>query len=137
MTRRRPGDRGKQGKGGKRPDLDDQYFRSRWEANYARYLRWLVQQGEIKSWKFEPDEFEFVPIKRGTRFYKPDFKITENDDTVVYHEIKGYMDAKSQTQLDRMARYHPTVKVVVIDGHCYRDIQKKVGYLIPEWEWPA
>src|SRR5262245_10205744 len=38
--------------GGRRPDLDDRYFRSSWEANYARYLNLLVKQGQIVSWEY-------------------------------------------------------------------------------------
>lgn len=106
-------------KSGTRPDLGI-YVRSAWEANWARYLNWLQKNGQIKSWAYEPDTFEFLEIKRGTRFYTPDFKITENDGEIVYHEIKGYMDQKSRTKLDRMARYHPDVRIRVIDLAAYR-----------------
>lgn len=134
MPRRRVGTRGKRGKGGKRADLGGVYFRSAWEANYARYLKWLVSQGAIKSWEFEPDEFWFDKIKRGTRSYKPDFKVIENDGQVVYYEVKGYMDDKSRTQLRRMAKYYPQVKVIVIDSKCYQDIRLQASRLIPNWE---
>ena len=33
--------------GGKREDLGGLYVRSAWEANYCRYLSWLIEQGEI------------------------------------------------------------------------------------------
>lgn len=54
-------------KGGKRSDLGI-YVRSKWEANFARYLKWMVEKEEIKSWRYEPMSFEFRGIKRGTRF---------------------------------------------------------------------
>ena len=120
-------------KGGKREDLDDMYFRSSWEANYARYLNFLVDNGEIISWKYEVDRFDF-PVERGTREYTPDFKIYENDGRIIYHEIKGWMDAKSKTKLKRMAKYYPEEEVIVIGEDEYKAISKQVRNLIPNWE---
>ena len=124
---------GKRSKSGKRDDLDGLYVRSSWEANYARYLKWLQSIGEIQKWEFEPEEFEF-PLKRGTRFYLPDFKITNNDGSIEYHEIKGWMDKKSATKLKRMAKYHPDVKLILVDKDAYYAIAKQVKNFIPYWE---
>lgn len=119
---------------GKRADLGDIFFRSSWEANYARYLNWLVSIGEIQSWEFEPDEFEFKGIKRGTRFYLPDFKILNNSFSIEYHEIKGWMDPRSATKLKRMKKYYPDVKVIVIDKEAYQALAKDVKGFVPNWE---
>lgn len=121
-------------RGGKREDLDGLYVRSAWEANYCRYLNWLIEQGEITNWEFEPDTFEFKNIKRGTRFYTPDFKITNPDGSIEYHEIKGWMNQKSRTKLKRMAKYYPDVKVIVIDSEAYHALAKDVRGFIPNWE---
>jgi hypothetical protein len=121
-------------RGGKREDLNNMYFRSAWEANYARYLNWLISVGEIKSWKFEPDTFEFKEIHRGHRFYIPDFKIFNNDGSYEYHEVKGYMDAASRVKLNRMAKYYPLEKVVLIDKDQYISISRQVKNFIPNWE---
>ena len=121
-------------KGGKRADLGGLYVRSAWEANYARYLNWLVAQGVIAAWEYEPDTFWFHSIKRGTRSYCPDFKIFNNDGTIGYHEVKGWMNQRSRTQLKRMARYHPSVKVIVVDADAYRAIARQVKKLLPYWE---
>ena len=123
--------------GGKRADLGNLYFRSRWEANYARYLNWLVGLGEIQSWQYESDTFEFAKIKRGNRFYTPDFKIANKDGSVEYHEVKGWMDATSQTKLRRMAKYYPEVRVVVVDQPAYRAIARQARNLVPGWESDA
>lgn len=123
-------------RGGRRPDLDDRYFRSSWEANYARYLNWLQSLGQIRGWEYEVDTFEF-PIKRGSRFYTPDFKVTENDGRVVYHEVKGYMRPESATKLKRMRIHHPTVEVLLVDRVVYHDIQNKVAAMIDGWERAA
>ncbi len=124
----------RRGIGGKRADLGDMYFRSSWEANYARYLNLLKRAGEIIEWSYEPQTFEFKGIKRGSRFYTPDFLITERNGTQVFHEVKGYMDSRSATKLKRMKKYHPLIVVELIDKHRYRAIAKKVRGLIPTWE---
>lgn len=120
-------------KAGKRSDLNNQYFRSTWEANFARYLNLLQCCGNIYKWEYEADEFAF-PIKRGTRFYIPDFKVWDTPDSKpYYYEVKGFMDKKSQTKLKRMAKYYPDVKIIVVDNRQYKAIAKK-SYLIPGWE---
>lgn len=120
-------------KAGHRNDLGI-YVRSSWEANYARYLNFLVKNGVIKSWDYEPDTFEFIGIKRGTRFYTPDFKVRNKDGQIEYHEVKGWMTPKSRTALDRMSRYYPDVKIVLIAKKEYELLQRKIKPLIPLWE---
>jgi hypothetical protein len=118
---------------GKRDDLGF-YVRSTWEANYARYLLFLKKNGNIHDFEYEPDTFWFEKIKKGCRFYIPDFKVWTSPTKFEYHEVKGYMDQKGQTKLNRMARYYPEVKIVLIDKAVYRDIYNKVARLIPNWE---
>jgi len=118
---------------GKRDDLGGLYLRSTWEANYARYLNWLVSIGEIARWEYEADTFEF-PVKRGNRFYTPDFKVWNNDNTVEYHEIKGWMDADSAVKLRRMAKHYPDKKVILVDKDAYHAIARQVKNLIAGWE---
>ena len=72
----------------------------------------------------------FEAIKFGTRSYRPDFKIYNNNGTIEYHEVKGYMDAKSKTKIKRMAKYYPKIKLIIIDGPVYNDIKKKVGGIL-------
>lgn len=103
------------------------YFRSKWEANYALYLDFLIKQHQIKNWEYEKKTFVFESILYGTRRYTPDFEIKNNDDSLEYHEIKGYMDGRSKTKLKRMAKYFPKVKLVLIDGDYYKDLKKKLG----------
>ncbi len=100
------------------------FFRSKWEANYACYLDFLVKQKQIKKWEYEPDCFIFEEIKFGTRSYRPDFKVTNNDGSVIYHEIKGWFDDKSKLKLKRMKKYYPEVKIILIDEKQYREIAK-------------
>jgi hypothetical protein len=115
--------------GGKR-----NYYRSRWEANYACYLEWLKVHGQIVDWAHEPETFWFEQIKRGVRSYKPDFRVWENDGTSALHEVKGWMDARSKTCLARMKKYFPSEKVILIDGDQYRAIRLKALRMVPGWE---
>lgn len=110
------------------------YYRSRWEANYARYLEWLKQNGEIVEWQHEPETFWFEAIKRGVRSYKPDFRVWEVGGKSILHEVKGWMDARSKTTLKRMAKYHPAETVIVIREKQYNEIARKVGPMIDGWE---
>lgn len=122
------------GHGGRRADLNNRFFRSRWEANWARYLEWMKGRGEIANWEYEVDTFQFHKIKRGSRFYTPDFKITNNDASVEYHEVKGWMDPTSATKMKRMARYYPEVKVSLVQQGEYSSVRKELSKIIPGWE---
>jgi hypothetical protein len=84
--------------GGVRKDIGF-YVRSKWEANLVRYYRFTKTE-----FVYEPKEFEFVGLKRGNRFYKPDFYLPKEDR---YVEIKGYLDATSITKLKRFRKYFP------------------------------
>ncbi len=121
---------------GRAEDLGDIYFRSSWERNYARYLNFLIEHKQIQKWEYEQDTFWF-PVKRGTRSYTPDFKIFENDGTIVYHELKGYFTSKDNTKLKRMKKYYPDVRVVLIDAAQYRALEEQMQSIIPYWEGGA
>ena len=120
---------------GKRDDLDGQYFRSSWESNFARYLNWLQENKEIDRWEYESERFEFKGIKRGSQSYLIDFKVYENNGTVKYYEIKGWMDQKSKTKLKRMAKYYPDIKIIIIEKKQYMEIGRKVSGMIKGWEF--
>lgn len=110
------------------------FYRSRWEANYARYLEWLKASGQVIEWRHEPKTFWFEGVRRGAVSYLPDFCVTERGGREVYHEVKGWMDARSATKIKRMAKYHPTVRLIVIRQKQYRAIERAVSALISGWE---
>ena len=110
------------------------FFRSRWEANYGRYLEWLRRLGEIQAWDHEAHVFWFEGIRRGVVSYLPDFKVIERNGSIQWHEVKGWMDGRSKTALARMAKYHPHETLIVIREQQYMEIQRKVGGLIDGWE---
>lgn len=121
-------------KKGERPDMPGLHFRSSWEANYARYLNWLLSNGQITLWRYEPKTFWFETIKRGCRSWKPDFLVVQTDGREEYHEVKGWMYPRSKTALKRMKKYHPEILVVLIDQYRYKALAKQLKFLIPNWE---
>jgi hypothetical protein len=137
-------------RGGKRKDLNNQYLRSKWEANYARYLNYLGLE-----WEYEPKTFEFKEIKRGTRHYTPDFYIPKED---VFIEVKGWFTSKGETAIKRFFKYFPEKAKklkIVLDKEfskayyiateelgvekenieSYYEIEKKLSGLIKNWEY--
>ena len=125
------------GKGGKRPDLNNQYFRSRWEANYARYLNLIIKNnGGIERWEFEADTFWFEKIKRGVRSYTPDFKIRLTGGGIEYHEVKGWDYPRGKTARKRMAKYHPLAKLILIDAEFFKALRRQgIDKLLEGWEY--
>jgi hypothetical protein len=120
---------------GKREDLDNRYFRSAWEANYARYLNWSKEQATIQTWEYEPQTFIFHGVTRGVLTYTPDFKVINSDGSYEWHEVKGYMDRVSKAKLKRMAKFYPDEKVIVIGPDEYKAIAKWKA-LFSDWEEP-
>jgi hypothetical protein len=110
------------------------YYRSIWEANYARYLEFLKLHGDILEWQHEPETFWFDNVLRGCRSYLPDFKVKNKDGSIEYHEVKGWMDKRSATKLKRMKKYHPQIHLVLIEAKQYREIKDKLSRLIDGWE---
>jgi len=47
-------------------DFED-YCRSKWDANIARYFDLLERNKQIKAWFYEPQTFWFEKIRRGVR----------------------------------------------------------------------
>jgi hypothetical protein len=106
------------------------FFRSLWESNYALYLDFLIKQNKILKWEYESETFWFLEIKRGVRSYKPDFKVYNIDGSIVYHEVKGYMDNKSKTKLNRMRIYYPNIKIELICQKEYKAILSSLNGII-------
>lgn len=110
------------------------FFRSRWEANYARFLEHLKTSGEVSKWEHEPETFWFNGVKRGAVSYLPDFKVVFPCGRIEYHEVKGWMDARSKTKIRRMAKYHPNVALKVMDSAWYKANCRHLASVVPGWE---
>lgn len=115
--------------GGKR-----KFFRSRWEANYARYLEYLKKKREIKDWNYETKLFLFNGEDKGVRAYLPDFEIKTFNGNIEYHEVKGWYDNKSKQKIQRMKKHYPSVILKLIREKEYKNIGKKYSNLLEGWE---
>ena len=110
------------------------FYRSRWEANYARFLQWQRERGDVASWAHEPETFWFAGVKRGVLSYLPDFRVHYPDGRVEYHEVKGWMTPRSKTALRRMAKHHPSITMRVVAADAYARIETGLGCVIQGWE---
>jgi hypothetical protein len=119
-------------KSGKRDDIGI-YVRSRWEANYCRYLTHLQKEGRIKKWEYEPRTFVFYGVTRGCVSYLPDFRLTYPDGSIEYIEVKGRETSKDRTKWKRMAKFYPEVKLTVVREADYKSLAVNFGGL-PFWE---
>ena len=99
------------------------WFRSGFEVRWARYLEFLKEIGEIADWEYEPKDFWFEEIKRGTVSYKPDFRVNYmrqlSDPNaaigeIIWHECKGHIQQKDVTKFRRMAKYYPDEKIILV-----------------------
>jgi hypothetical protein len=133
QSKKRP-EKGKWEKGWKEIGGKRHYFKSKWESNYCRYLEFLKKHGEIVEWEYEPVTFWFENIKRGVRSYLPDFRITNKDSSTEFHEVKGWLDPRSKTKVNRMRIYYPEVKLRIIDGGWFNSQNRKLKAIVPEWE---
>ncbi len=110
------------------------FYRSSWEANYARYLQWQKESGLIKEWKHELKTFWFEKIKRGSITYLPDFYVECLDGSHFWVEVKGWMDARSKTKIKRFKKYYPEENLILIDAKWFKKCAPKIRILIKEWE---
>ena len=87
---------------------------SRSEAAYCAWLLARVQGREIKAYSLYPS----IPLHIGGRlwkFWKIDFKVTENDDSTSYHESKGWnrSDDNFRMKLSATMTEYPDMKIYV------------------------
>lgn len=110
------------------------YFRSKWEANYALYLDWLIKQKVIKDWQYEPmPRYDFIMMENGKPKvmglgYLPDFKVINNDDSLYLVELKGAK--QGMMKLKRMKKYYPDIKIELIEAKDYAILKRKVGRML-------
>lgn len=104
--------------GGIRSDLG-QYFRSHWEANFARICTF-----ENFNWQYEPTTFTLSSGKT----YTPDFLVGDT-----YYEIKGRWLGEAKEKFDLFQLDHPECKIVLISGIIYLELKRKYKHLI-NWD---
>jgi hypothetical protein len=118
--------KGGRGKGGKREDLGNQYFRSSWEPNIARVFNW-----EGIPFEYEHKRFILVRSDKLKATYCLDFHITG---TNIWYEVKGYMDKLSAEKIQLFKEQYPDEILIVIGLEKYRALKETYKYLISNWE---
>ena len=108
------------GKGGFREDLNI-YLRSRWEANFARYLKFLKQ-----DFTYESETF----LLSDGRTYTPDFKVGEK-----YYEVKGWWTGIAKEKFSLFLKDYPQVEVQIIDSVEYSRLESEHSRFIEFWEY--
>jgi len=97
-------DRGEQNRDSNLPRVRPWYpYRSKWEAEYAKYLDALKAAGRILSWEYEAERLE---IGVGAK-YTPDFRVVHCNGFVQYREVKGYRREAAMVRLKAAALRYP------------------------------
>jgi hypothetical protein len=123
-------------KRGKRADLGDTFFRSRWEANYARFLNLAIQRGGVRSWTYEPHTFVFLRTEPTVRSYTPDFRVVLASGVVEWHEVKGWMDAKSKLRARMMREQFPDEMVRHVRQTFFKNcVRQGIAAQVSGWEF--
>lgn len=107
-------------RGGFREDLE-QYFRSSWEANYARYLK-----HKNISYEYEPEIFQLDEAMT----YTPDFKLEDG----TYVEIKGWLTEKYSKKIKLFTEKYNNVRLIIITRYEYKKLYNEYSNVIPNWE---
>ena len=107
-------------KRGYRNDLK-QFFRSTWEANFARILNY---QG-IKY------EYELTIFKTPLGFYTPDFYLSDQD---IYVEMKGWEGDGNQRKKRLYCVWRLGIKILIVKRNRYRRLARKYSPMINYWE---
>ncbi len=108
-------------------DNKEYFFRSSWEFVYAKYLNNKKNNSEILNWEYEPIIFSFPKEKNCNLHYKPDFKITNLDGTIEYHEVKGWMCERSKIKLSLMGKWYENVKLILITKEWFKKNKINLG----------
>lgn len=83
---------------------------NRQEAEYADYLEWLKQSGEILYWAFEP-----IKLRLADRtWYTPDFFVIPKSSLIELHEYKGFWKDDARVKIKVAAEQFPFFKFKAI-----------------------
>lgn len=107
--------------GGYRKDMGSS-FKSSWEANIARILKFL----NIK-W-----EYEYFHIVTLNSVYVPDFYYSREGDEIII-EVKGRWDNRSIEKVSYVLREEPDYTLFIVDADIYNFLEKRYNF-IEGWE---
>lgn len=108
-------------KSGYREDLKE-YFRSTWEANFARILKFENEYYEYEKYSFF--------LEKGSR-YIPDFYLPQED---VFVEIKGYWNERGKNKVLRFKKQYPDKLLIIVGEKTYDYLKNSYQKIILNWE---
>ena len=109
---------------GKRIDLSNQFFRSTWEANFARICNYFRTK-----WEFESKKFWLSDIQS---YYIPDFYLPEIDS---YVEITGWESDRKRLKLESFVKNYPNTPIIHIVAKIWYNSFRPYSTLLEEWEY--
>ncbi|GEM_PF-5773569 len=113
------------GKHSFRKDLGH-HCRSKWEANYCRFLLWLN-----RKYQYEPKTF-IITLPSGIKAtYTPDFLVDGKE----WHELKGWENRSELKKWKFFQEQYPNEKFVFINKDKYKNLKNLYQYIIPNWEF--
>jgi hypothetical protein len=83
--------------------MKEHSYGSRLEADYATLLDLRQKTGDIKGWLHEPVSIRLAD----NTFYRPDFMVLLLDDTVEFHEVKGFWREDARVKIKVAAEFFP------------------------------
>ena len=96
------------------------------EAEYAQYLEWLKQSGEILHWSYET-----IKLRLADRtWYTPDFFVIPKSSMVELHEFKGFWRDDSRVKIKVAAEQYPMFR---FKGITRRAKERGGGYEVEEF----
>ena len=98
------------------------YFRSSWEANYARILNF-----EKEKWVYEKDHFELS----NETTYTPDFYLNNMN---LYIEVKGYWRDDAKEKFLLFKKEYSKLKIKLIEEEQYKELINKYRYIVNNLE---
>jgi len=108
-------------KAGFRKDLG-KYFRSSWEANFARILNFLNI-----NWEYEKKRF-----KLDNNSYCPDFYLSDYN---LYIEIRGYYPHARSDKIQQFLELYPSLRLEVFREEEYEVLSQEFSNIVPNWEF--
>lgn len=89
---------------------DKYHGMNRTEAAYAGTLEVGKMVGEIKSWRFQAMTLKLADDTR----YTPDFMVVRPDDTIEFHEVKGFWRDDARVKIRVAADFFPLFRFVAV-----------------------
>lgn len=113
---------------------------SNYEYNYALYLDYLYNAGEIAGWVRNTTLFYFSkPIQVLSRnseqkSYRPDFIIFNKDGTYEIHEVKGWFNEKAKEVDKQFKKDYPNLAYKLIKKEDILSLQQQFKDKLWGWE---